>query len=83
MFPPPVPVVETPAGGVVVSSYLVCVVTRSMASSARAVDVSQDSGADSVAHGSSHDEPAEMGACKPPQLLLYVEDYTNQWMMWN
>ena len=55
-------VVEAPAGEMVASSYPVCAATHSMASSARAVAVSQDSEADSGAHGSPHDEPAEMGA---------------------
>ena len=36
------PVVETPADGVVASSYPVCAVMRSIASSARTVDVSQE-----------------------------------------
>ena len=62
VFPSPVPVIKAPAGGVVASSYPVCAVMRFMASSARAVEVSQDFGTDSGAHGSSHDEPAEMGA---------------------
>ena len=62
VFPSPVPVVEAPAGGMVASSYPVCAVTRSIASSARAVEVSQDSGAVSGAHGSPHDEPAEIDA---------------------
>ena len=52
VFPSSVPVVEAPAGGVVAPSYPICAVTRSMASSARTVDVSQDSGADNGAHGS-------------------------------
>ena len=62
VFPSPVSVVEAPAGGMVASSYPVCAATRSMANSARAVDVSQDSEADSGAHGLPHDEPVEMGA---------------------
>ena len=62
VFPSSVPVVETPAGGVVASLYPVCAVTLFMANRDRAGEVSQDSGTDSRAHRSPQDEPAEMGA---------------------